>query len=165
MNSMEIVYLKAYERYKKEGKGKRRSFFGPPIGLSEAEIIQLEETMNNGIPFPKAYREYLSIGGAFSSLSLNDSGNNAGKLAAKYKQALQMRKVDISRPIAIMDTFEGQCGTFIYLDNGDNPQPWLFSIHEDYDSDEGKILWPSPFKTLQDMIEQLVYTSENDLSI
>ncbi|UEQ75345.1 SMI1/KNR4 family protein [Chryseobacterium arthrosphaerae] len=162
---MDIVYLKTYEHYKKEGKGKRRSAFGPPVGLSEAEIIQLEQTMNNGIPFPKAYREFLSIGGVCSSISLIDSGNNAGKLVAKYKQALQKRNVDISRPMAIMDTFEGQCGTFIYLDSGDNPQPWLFSIHEDYDSDKGEVIWASPFKTLQDMIEQLVYLSENNLSI
>lgn len=30
---MDIVYLKTFEHYKKEGKGKRRSAFGPPVGL------------------------------------------------------------------------------------------------------------------------------------
>ena len=121
--------------------------------------------MNNGLLFPTAYREFLNIGGEFSSLPLNNAGRNAEKLVLKYRQALQHRKVYITRPIAILHTFEGQCGTLIYLDGGDNPQPWLFSIHQDYDSDEGEIIWPSPFATFQSMIEQLVYISENDLSI
>ena len=40
---MDIVYLKTYEHYKKEGKGKRRSDFASPVGLSETEIGQLEK--------------------------------------------------------------------------------------------------------------------------
>ena len=162
---MEIAYLKDYERYKQRGTGKRISTFGPPVGLSDAEITQLELEMNGGIPFPKVYKEFLHIGGEFSCISLNHVGKNAGKLVTKYKQALQKRKSGIARPIAIIDTLEGQCGTFIFLDSGDNPQPWLFSINEDYDSDHGEIIWKSPFKTLKDMIDELVDVSEKNLSI
>ncbi|UKB79460.1 hypothetical protein [Chryseobacterium sp. MEBOG07] len=162
---MEIVYLKNYERYKQSGTSKRISAFGPPVGLNETDITQLELEMNGGSPFPKVYKEFLFIGGEFSCISLNHVGKNAGKLVIKYKQALQKRKSGIARPIAILNTLEGQCGTFIYLDSGDNPQPWLFSINEDYDSDNGEVIWKSPFKTLKDMIDELVDISERNLAI
>lgn len=162
---MEIEYLKKYAFYKQNGTSKRISAFGPPVGLAETEIKQLELEMNNGNPFPKVYSEFLSIGGEFSCISLNHVGKNAGKLVIKYKEALRARNVDIVRPIAILNTFEGQCGVFIFLDDEDNPQPWNFSIQKDYDNDEGEIIWKSPFKTLADMIDELVYISENNLSV
>ncbi|SHL41080.1 hypothetical protein [Chryseobacterium polytrichastri] len=162
---MEIEYLKKYEFYKQNGASKRISAFGPPVGLTETEIKQLELEMNNGNSFPKVYKEFLNIGGEFSCISLNHVGKNAGKLVIKYKEALRTRNVDIVRPIAILNTFEGQCGVFIFLDNEDNSQPWNFSIHKDYDNDEGEIIWKSPFKTLADMIDELVYISENNLSV
>lgn len=162
---MEIEYLKKYAFYKQNGTSKRISAFGPPVGLAETEIKQLELEMNNGNPFPKVYKEFLIIGGEFSCISLNHVGKNAGKLVIKYKEALRTRNVDIVRPIAILNTFEGQCGVFIFLDNEDNSQPWNFSIHKDYDNDEGEIIWKSPFKTLADMIDELVYISENNLSV
>jgi hypothetical protein len=60
---MEILYLKNYERYKQNGVGNQMNAFGLPRGLSESEIIQMEREMNNGKSFPKAYREFLFLGG------------------------------------------------------------------------------------------------------
>lgn len=163
---MDIIYLQKYELYKKGNSGKRIATFGPPVGLAKSEIEKLEIEMNGGIPFPKAYKELLTLGGSFSGISLlNYTGQQAGKVALKYKQVLQKRGVVIVRPIAVIDTLEGQCGTFIYLDDGDNPEPWIFSIHEDYDSDEGEIIWKSPFATFKEMVDELVRMAENNLQI
>lgn len=154
---MDIIYLQKYELYKKNNSSKRISAFGPPIGLTESEIRELEVEMNGGIPFPKTYKELLILGGSYSGISLlNYTGQQAGKIAVKYRQALEKRGVEVTRPIAVIDTYEGKCGTFIYLDDGDNPQPWLFSIHEDYDSDEGEIIWKSNFETFQEMIDTII---------
>lgn len=162
---MDIVYLESFARYKEKGAGKRIAAFGAPQGLSQPEIKQMELELNGGNPFPKTYKEFLGIGGAYSGIAIDHNGKHAPGIVLKYRQALQKRGISISRPIAVIDTREGQCGIFIYLDEEENPQPWLFSLHEAYDSDDGEIIWPSPFKTFKDMIEELVYCAENDLPV
>lgn len=162
---MEIVYLKKYKHFKDKGVGLSYETFGPPIGLSDAEIGQMELEMNNGLPFPKAYREFLFLGGEFSTIQLNHYGKITPKGTEKFRIGLKKRKVNMVRPFAILDVLDGQCGTFIYLDEGDNPRPRNCSLHEAYDSDDDEIIWNTPFKTFSEMIDKDVYLAENNLGV
>ncbi|AYN00628.1 hypothetical protein [Chryseobacterium sp. 3008163] len=90
---MEIVYLKKYKQYKENGIGKLYNTFGSPRGLSEAEILQMELEMNNGLPFPKAYREFLFLGGEFSTIQLNHYGKKTPKGTEFFKSGLKKEKL------------------------------------------------------------------------
>ena len=162
---MEIVYLKKYKQFKENGIGLRYQTYGSPIGLSEAEIVQMELEMNNGLFFPKAYREFLFLGGEFATLELNDYGKNTPKGTDFFRNGLKKRKINMVRPFAILDVLDGECGTFIYLDEGDNPRPRNCSLHEAYDSDDDEIIWNTPFKTFSEMIDKDVYLAENNLGV
>ncbi len=161
---MEIVYLKKYEQYKENGIGNAIKRFGVPRGLSEAEILQMELEMNNGLPFPKAYKEFLFLGGEDATIQISNYGKNTPKGAEYYRNGLKKRKVNITRPFAIVNIFE-ESGTFIYLDEGDNPRPKNCSLHEAYDSDDDEIIWNTPYKTFSEMIDKRVYLAENNLGI
>ena len=161
---MEIIYLKKYKQYKESGAGNAIKRFGKPRGLSEAEIEQMELEMNNGLPFPKAYREFLFLGGEYATIQMSNYGKNTPKGAEYYRNGLRKRKVNITRPFAIVDIFE-ESGTFIYLDEGDNPQPRNCSLHKAYDNDNDEIIWDTPFKTFSELIDKLVYLAENNLGV
>jgi hypothetical protein len=162
---MEIVYLKKYKQYIENGIGRLYSTFGSPRGLSEAEIVQMELEMNNGLPFPKAYKEFLFLGGEFSTIQLNHYGKKTPKGTEFFRSGLKKRKINMVRPFAILNVLDGESGTFIYLDEGDNPRPKNCSLHEAYDSDDDEIIWNTPYKTFSEMIDKRVYLAENNLGI
>lgn len=161
---MEIVYLKKYQQFKQNGIGLLYNTYGPPIGLSETEIVQMELEMNNGLPFPKAYREFLFLGGEYATIQMSNYGKNTPKGAEYYRNGLRKRKVNITRPFAIINIFE-ESGTFIYLDEGDNPQPKNCSLHKAYDNDNDEIIWDTPFKTFSQLVDKIVYLAENNLGV
>lgn len=162
---MEIIYLTKYKQYKENGVGNLYNAFGPPRGLSEAEIVQFEQEMNNGLPFPQAYREYLFLGGGFATIQLNGYGKSTPKGTTFFRDGLKKRKINMIRPFAVLDVLDGECGTFIYLDAGDDPRPQNCSLHQAYDSDEDEIIWNTPYKTFSEMIDKRVYLAENNLVV
>lgn len=89
---MEIIYLKKYKQYKESGAGNAIKRFGQPRGLSEAEIEQMELEMNNGLPFPKAYREFLFLGGEYATIQMSNYGKNTPKGAEYYRNGLRREK-------------------------------------------------------------------------
>ncbi|PVV54902.1 hypothetical protein [Chryseobacterium sp. HMWF035] len=99
---MDIIYLKKYEQFKQNGIGLLYNTYGPPIGLSEAEIVQMELKMNNSLPFLKAYREFLFLGGKFSTIQLNHYGKNTPKRTDFFRKGLKKRKINIVRPFAVL---------------------------------------------------------------
>jgi restriction endonuclease S subunit len=159
------VYLKKYEVFKEIGAGNAWKRFGPPRGLSETDIVQMEQEMNNGKTFPKAYREFLFLGGEFSTIQLNHYGKHTPKGTEKFRQGLKKRKINMVRPFAMISVLDGECGTFIYLDEGDNPKPYNCSIDKAYDSDDDEIIWDSPFNTFSQMIDEHIYLAENNLGV
>lgn len=162
---MEIKFLKKYKEYTDLKKGPKIARLGPPEGFSNEEIEKIEKDLNDGNSLPQAYKEFLFIGGKFNSIQLDDYKENYLKAVEYYKEKAAKRGVIISRPIAIIDNLDGALFSFIYLDEGDNPQPWSLSTSKGYDTDEGEILYKMPFKTFKDLVEKLVYLSENGLSV
>jgi hypothetical protein len=96
---------------------------------------------------------------------MNDFGKNTPKGTEKFRQGLKKRKINITRPFAIIHVLDGEFGVFIYLDEGDNPVPHNCSLDKAYDSDDDEIIWDSPFKTFTDMINELIYLAENNLVV
>ncbi|SHI41703.1 SMI1/KNR4 family protein [Flavobacterium terrae] len=162
---MEIKFLKKYKDFKDLKKDAHYSTFGPPRGFSDEEITKIEKDLNNGNSLPQAYKEFLAIGGKFNSIQLDDYKENYLKAVEYYKEKAAKRRIVISRPIAIIHNLDGALFSFIYLDEGDNPQPWNLSTSKGYDTDDGEILYKMPFKTFKDLVEKLVYLSENGLSV
>jgi len=140
-----------------------RSNIQPPEGMTEAEIEALELEMNNGNKFPKAFREYLYIGGKWSCLSMND-GNYHGK-TKMLKHYMKRRGITFERPIVAFNVgMDSLDFSFIYLDEDDNPQPYNCSSDISYDSDEGEIVWKTPQKTFSELIDLYVYLAIRNLA-
>jgi len=150
---MTIDYLINYDTNKNNNSLRRKN----PEGKSLSEIEELEQLYNNGIMFPKAFREYIYIGGKYNSIGLDDGldGNFIG-LMEYYGKRMQKRSIQLDRPYIIFDNFEGESFMFIYLDEGDDPQPWNVSVDEAYDTDEGEIIWKVPYPSFSDLINTLV---------
>lgn len=98
-------------------------------GISETEIAQLEQTWNNGNPFPKALKEFLFLAGKYCYLCeiLMDSQE-------EFQQFVRQRMLNndeigfvFSRPFYVIDTTPGYGGSnfgFVYLDENEE-DPWM----------------------------------------
>ena len=146
---MQITILKEYEELSMRNKLFRRN----PEGLTTEEIESLEQKMNSQNEFPKTLREFLAIGGKFDSIGFDGTSTGSHDLIhTHYKAKALARGIKLRRPFFIITILDGKCFTFVYLDEGDNPQPWNCSIDEGYDSDENEQLWKTPYNTLSELI-------------
>lgn len=154
---MEINLLQSYFKVKDTLKNAPTTSSNPR-GQTMAEIEVLEQELNNGEQFPKAFREYLYIGGKYDAIGFEGPVEGVfDKMTKGYKTLFNKnRSIKIQRPIVIFDVFEDEGFMFIYLDEGDDPQPWNSSLLEDYDSEDGEMIWKVPHPTFSDMVNTLV---------
>ncbi|WP_046744276.1 hypothetical protein [Kordia zhangzhouensis] len=153
---MEIQYLKKYFHVKDTLKNYPTNKWNPE-GLSLKDIENLEHILNEGSSFPRAFREFLHIGGKYDGLGINGPIDGLyDRMTKGGKLRIQGRGIQIHRPFLTYHSFEGNVFSFIYLDEGDDPQPWNISIDEAYDTDEGENLWKTPFTIFNEMIHYLV---------
>ncbi|WP_442264915.1 hypothetical protein ACSIGC_11230 [Tenacibaculum sp. ZS6-P6] len=127
-----------------------------PEGNSVEEIYEYQKVFNQGLPLPKSLIEYLFISGKFCPLGFDVVEGNYLGLRKYYDKKLEERGVKIERPFMIFDNFEGESFMFVYLDEGDDPQPWNCSVNEDYDSEDNEIIWKVPHPTFSDLVNALV---------
>lgn len=151
---MEIQYLKTMEANSSFWNRKSR-------GFSLDKIEELEQKLNNGIPFPKALREYLFLGGEFNSLGFDHEGigqDGSEWIALKkyYEKEMRKNNLSINRPYVVLDSYDGAIFSFIYLDEGDDPRPYNFSVSESYKGSNGETIYPFPEKTFSQLINRLV---------
>ncbi len=150
---MQIEYLKYleenFEEIKKEGL--------PTKATSIEKIREMElALLGEGKQFPKAFREYLFLMGNYAPLDIGISDEWLVKGSIVIKEDLKKRGKEITRPIVIISSLDGRCYGIIYLDEGDDPQPWNCSINKAYDSDDGEIIWKMPFSKFSEMINDSV---------
>ncbi len=150
---MDITILRKYDLNKNNLNLHRLQ---NPEGMSMTEIQDLETALNHGNPFPKAFREYLYIGGKYNALGFNTGLGDFKGMDTYYKKKVKARGLKIDRPYLIIDSFEGYIFMFIYLDEGDNPTVWFCSIDEDYDSEDGKSIWKLPDPNFSALVDDLV---------
>ena len=93
----------------------------PIQGISEIEIIQLEQSYNNGNPFPKVLKELLFLAGNYCYVCDYGVNDSQQELQDWVREHMQERNKIISRPFFVFDVYNGFPFLFIYLDEGDNP--------------------------------------------
>ncbi|MGB3592029.1 MAG: hypothetical protein WBA16_10135 [Nonlabens sp.] len=169
---MEIKYLKEYQDYIPAINA--RKFVSE--GLPESRITEIEIALNGGNPLPQAFREYLFLGGAWNNIGMDspEYGRYEG-FNEYWKKKMAARGLMPERPIILYALWE-EVGTFIYLDEGDDPQPWNFSLDDDYNDDiivrdaNGNIIserevkiWKQPYKSFSDAVNKKAYRAANGL--
>jgi len=170
---MDIEYLETYF----ENKNNLRGWSAK--GMTSLEIENLELEMNNGKPFPKALREFLFIGGRSGQLAIN-TPYNYKKLREYFDKEIRKRGETITQPYFVFGSDnDGKSFFFIYLNEGDDPQPWIGSIAEGYDNDiwedededpenwkfiKSEAIWKMPFKTFSAFIDKGVFLAINMLT-
>lgn len=153
---MELQYLKAYFDVKDTLKNYPTNKWNPE-GMSLEDIENLEQMLNEESSFPKVFREFLFIGGKYDGLGINGPIDGAyDRMTKKGNLLMQERGIQVNRPFIIYHSFEGKVFSFIYLDEGDDPQPWNLSVDKADDTDDGEHIWKTPFATFSEKINYLV---------
>ncbi len=150
---MIIEYLGSYKAYTERKELFKRSV---PEGIVLEEIEELENILNKEDPLPKVFKEYLWLGGERNGLGFNIGFKNYKGNSKFYQKKMKERGIEIRRPFIIFDSLDGATFAFIYLDEGDNPQPWNCSVDEAYDSDEGEQIYKMISKSFSQYIEKRV---------
>ncbi|MFY0484051.1 hypothetical protein ACI6PS_15750 [Flavobacterium sp. PLA-1-15] len=91
-------------------------------GIPISEIVQLEQTWNNGNLFPIALRELLYLGGKFCYVLDTGWYDTQQEMQDAAREWLTENSRTISRPFYVIDIYNaGEQFLMIYLDEGDNP--------------------------------------------
>jgi len=112
------------------------------------EIESLEESLNQGKPFPKVFREFLFIGGNYHGLPFDMGYTYMESETKRCIQGLRDRGLIMDRPIVVFDQLDSEQYSFIYLDEGDDPQTWNCFVVDDEES-----IWKAPFSTFKEEVE------------
>lgn len=158
---MTINYLKSFNQNK---LGLKLSKIADPKGLTIERIQEIEQIINNGNPLPKAFKEFLFIGGEYAGLGISpiydcDNGNGIEFIESKkvYEDLIKKEGLSINRPYIVINSGDDSNFDFIYLDEGDNPQPRFLELDERVRTIEnGKYIFDHPEKTFSEFIDRLV---------
>ncbi|MGB0881099.1 MAG: hypothetical protein ACPGTO_11095, partial [Polaribacter sp.] len=66
-------------------------------------------------------------------------------------QGLRDRGLIMDRPIIVYNQLDSEQYSFIYLDEGDNPQPWICFIVDDEET-----IWKASFPSFRDLVDGAV---------
>ncbi len=100
-------------------------------GIPLTEIEQLEQTWNNGNPFPKALRELLFLAGDFCYVFSYGISDTQQALQERWREQMLDAGKTIIRPFYVVDTWGPDQFYFVYLDEGDNPYIYEALSYED----------------------------------
>lgn len=155
---MEIEYLRSMQENPQPQKGGSKM-----RGYSIQQIEAIEQEINNGNEFPKSFREYLFLGGSYDALGFNTIGpfdnheEQFTDMKIYFDKKLEDADIKMERPFVIFDHLDGECFMFIYLDEGDDPQPWNLGVHPDYRDEDGSIIFEvTNMKTFSQLINDMV---------
>lgn len=79
----------------------------PIQGISEIEIIQLEQSYNNGNPFPKVLKELLFLAGKYCYVCDYGVNDSQQELQDWVREHIQERNKIINRPFFVFDVYSG----------------------------------------------------------
>lgn len=150
---MEIKYLKnmkdnpSFPSYKIEG-------------ISIEKIEALETKYNKGNPFPKAFKEYLFLGGIKGGTGVVD--NDFDDLQTDCKEDLDRFGYNVERPYFIFDNYDSQYSIF-FLDE-DLEDPKIF-ILDPYGKNRGEfdLIRPGFISTFSKLINEAIHRIKNDI--
>jgi hypothetical protein len=126
-------------------------------GVPHTEIEQLEQTWNNGNPFPKALRELLFLAGDFCYLLDYGVADNQQELQEFVREEMADNSKTITKPFYVFDVFGGDTFLFIYLDEGNNP-----NIHQGKPWESTSIWFKSINQTIKSLVEYRIERVKSD---
>lgn len=92
-------------------------------GLTDSQIIHLEQLYNNGNPFPKVLKELLFLAGNYCNCLDYGAYDTMQEMQTEARSNLQqMRNITISRRHFYVEMLSNDLNLFIFLDEGDNPE-------------------------------------------
>ena len=152
---MNIKYLKSFQENISNLRGSISR------GLNIEEITFLEEKLNNGNSFPKALKEYLYLAGEYNTLGFDTQGIGYGgneylAMMEFYEKKMKQKGLKMEKPYLILHSHDGECFLFLYLDEGDDPQPYNFGVDEGYRSENGEIIFKTPQNSFSELVDVLV---------
>lgn len=100
-------------------------------GIPESEILQLEQTWNNGNPFPIVLRELLFLAGKDCYVLDYGIGDTQQGMQEWAREMMLDNGIVESRPFYVFDFYGGYNFRFIYLDEGNNPEVYEGYPHYD----------------------------------
>ena len=101
-------------------------------GIPISEIVQLEQTWNNGNLFPITLRELLYLGGKFCYVLDTGWYNTQQEMQDAAREWLTENSRTISRPFYVIDVYNaGEQFLMIYTDEGDNPNVYSAYLPQD----------------------------------
>lgn len=142
---MEIEYLTKMKNTPKIGRWENR-------GISEQEIEKLEQKFN--IKFPKAYKEFLFLGGEFQNCVEWDTNyRHLDWSQTNIKESMSEVNLQLKPFFAFAD-FEGSNCLFFFLDDGENPPIYGYDESKIYTNEKGEEVYYKKTKnSFSDFIE------------
>lgn len=149
---MDIQILKRFSKIKRIRSWETK-------GLSIIEIEALETKYNQGNPFPKAYREYLFIGGKMHGIGI-DKAQGYDWLQEAARKELAENNQTIDRPFFVMDQLDGceQFG-FFYLDENED-DPIIYNCRPPYVEEGYSLIHPYGQLQFSKVIDSLIDEAE-----
>ncbi|PKW28987.1 SMI1/KNR4 family protein [Flavobacterium lindanitolerans] len=147
---MEILYLKKMEDFPKIGSYKNE-------GVSETEINNMEQSMN--VKFPKAYREFLFLGGNYENLLSNWNRNFYDLDSAQEyaREAFQGVGLNMKPFWCFAEYNNANSSLFFFLDEGEDPPVYNFVADKVIVDDNGhEVFYKKTYQSFSAFIEKSI---------
>ncbi len=143
---MEIQYLFKMKNTPKIGRLENR-------GISEQKIERLEQEFK--IKFPKAYKEFLFLGGEFQNcIDWDTDYEYLDLVQVNIKESMQNVKLQLKSFFAFA-TYDNDQALFFFLDEGDNPPVYQYAEDKFLKNEkEEYVYWKKTKKSFGDLIEK-----------
>ena len=132
-------------------------------GLEERKIMDLRSQFNKGKLFPKAFEEYLLVGGESEATGMVYEYEDWEEIREDCEEDLEYCGYSMERPYFVFDRLDGQSSIF-YLDEEDE-DPKIY-ILDPYGKKEGEfpLVRPSFISTFSGLINEAIHRIQNDIS-
>lgn len=92
-------------------------------GLTDSQIIHLEQLYNNGNQFPKILKEVLFLAGSYCNCLDYGPYDSMQEMQTEARNNLQqIRNITILRLHFYVEMLSNDLNLFVFLDEGDNPE-------------------------------------------
>ena len=141
-----------------------RGFKNEPMPL--AEIAKLELKYNKGKEFPKAFREFLYLAGAFNNFAFDDI-DGLEELQQYAKEDLEKTKQKVIKPFFTFNVYDAEYTSLFLDETAEDPKVYII---DPFGAKEGKPLIRIPtggFKenyTFTELVNESIRRVKNNIA-
>jgi len=119
---MEIKFMTEVQ---KNMKIERKRF--PNVGLTIAKIEELEMKFNEGLKFPKAFREFLFLAGDNNNFGFDDLGKGLDEFQNFALKEIKAAGQKVDRPFFAFNVYDSQYHVIFLDETEEDPKVYLIS--------------------------------------